>query len=71
MVNGFSTLARHGFQGFVAIAGDADDDRFVTRNSSLLDQFLGHGDFGAAGGFGEDPFGAREQLDAVENFVVA
>jgi hypothetical protein len=37
----------------------------------LLDQFFCHRDFGAAGGLGKNAFGACQQFDRVENFVVA
>src|SRR6185503_6876690 len=48
-----------GFQGFIAVAGDADYDGFIAWNAPGLDEFFCDGDFGASRGFGENSFGAR------------
>ena len=38
--------SRDGFQSFVAVAGDADDDRLIPGNSAILDELLGYSHFG-------------------------
>jgi len=59
-----------GFQGLVSIAGDADHDGFIVRNAPGFDQLFCDGDFGATRGFGENTFGAGQQLDAFEDFLI-
>ena len=49
----------HDFCGLVAVAGDADDDRFVAIDGAALDQLARRRHRHAAGRLGEDPFGLR------------
>jgi hypothetical protein len=50
-------------KSFVTVTGDANDDRFVTRNSSFLDQLPGYRDFASSRRLGKYSFSPCEQLD--------
>ena len=63
-------MADDRIQRFQAVAGDAKHGGIVGRNFAGGNQFLGHADGDAAGGFGEDAFAFGQQLDAFANFVV-
>src|SRR5438309_6856732 len=60
----------HRLERLVAVARDADDDRFVARDAPLFDQLLGDRDRGAARGLGEDALGAGEEPDAGHDLLV-
>src|SRR5262245_23167878 len=59
-----------GFQSFVAVAGDADDDRLLTRNSAILDELLGYSHFGTAGRLSKYSLGLGQEMDTFKNFFV-
>jgi hypothetical protein len=67
---GLCACVHDGFQGLAAVAGHADDDGFIARDSTLIDEFLRDGDGRAAGGLGEDAFRLREQSDRRYDFCV-
>src|SRR5262249_42620718 len=53
-----------GVERFQAVAGNSKHNQIVGLDSSLLNQFLRNADGHTAGGFAEDAFGFRKQLDA-------
>ena len=57
----------HHLGGLVAVAGDADDHRFVGWMTPRLTRSIVAGERRAAGRLGEDPFGLRQQLDRVDD----
>src|SRR5229473_1440145 len=59
-------LIRHRLQSLVAVSGNRNHDAFVGIDSLLRNQLHRDGERSAAGGLGEDAFGAREQLDGVD-----
>ena len=62
MLAGCSKLVLDDFDGFQAVAGDADADGFIAGDAAGFDEFNGGGQRCAAGGFGPDPFGAGEEF---------
>ncbi len=67
---GLLDTARHRFQAFITIAGDADDNGLVARDAALVDEFLGHGHFGAARRFRKYSLGAGEQYDRIDDLDI-
>src|SRR5713101_9844925 len=59
-------LIRHRLERLVAVSGNRNHDAFVVIDALLRDQLHRDGERSAAGGLGEDAFGAREQLDGVD-----
>ena len=43
---GLLDAAGYHLKSFVPVTSDANNDRFITRNSSFLDKFPGYRDFG-------------------------
>src|SRR5262245_51679228 len=58
-----------GFQSFVAVAGDADDDRLVPGNFTNLDELLGYSHFGAPGRLGKYSLGLGQEMDTFKKFI--
>jgi hypothetical protein len=67
---GLLDAAGYRLESFVTVGSDADNDRFITRNSSFLDEFPGYRDFGYSRRLGKDSFSPCEQLDPFNNFFI-
>ena len=59
----------NGFQSFVAVAGDADDDRLLTRNSAILDELLGYSHFGTPSRLGKYSLGLGQKDGYLQEFL--
>src|SRR6266851_8518984 len=59
-----------GVGGLQAVAGDADDGRFVRLDAILPDELLRDAGGHAARGFGEDAFGFGEELDGGDDLGI-
>ena len=61
---------QHGFDRFVPITSDTNDNGFIPRDAPLFDQLFGDGYRSAASWLGEDAFCTCEELDAFHNLLV-
>ena len=67
---GLLDTAGYRLKRFVAVTSDANNDRFITRNSSFLDKFPGYRDFGSSRRLGKNSFSPCEQRDSFNNFFI-
>src|SRR5579884_2693558 len=63
-------VVNDGLLSFEAIAGDVRDSHLVGTNLTGRRELLQAGDSHASSSLGEDSFGTRQQLDAVDDLVV-
>jgi hypothetical protein len=67
---GLLDAAGYRLKTFVTVTSDANNDRFITRNSSFLDEFPGYRDFGSSRRVGKNSFSPCEQFDPFNNFFI-
>ena len=67
---GLLDAAGYRLKSFVTVTSDANNDRFIMRNSSFLDEFPGYRDFGSSRRLGKNSFSPCEQLDPFNNFFI-